>query len=523
MPRHKQPDSLIQLALKSIADFVWHMGQQLIELAVVSEYYGRESFFHSINPSTYSRHGVPESSRHLFLPQAYNYNWDALHQFLQPGLPQALANKVASYILDTLTRLLMENEYHYYNVEMVNHDTGVGAIEMLISAAIYPRMFELVLHHRPEYLCYMLCKQLHRLTELKVLKIRAIPTKSIKIAIRDLVGSSVGSLRKLVVFVYDKNCTDSILEVMSQNCMQLENLNVMFSKKVTVQSVDSIKKFQNLKVLNIWGTFITKYSCSQLLDALTKLEYFSSDQEDSVQGVTKHTLGLKSLITTSLKSVHLLVNLCPHLTQLTLYAVHCNLIQLTALTSLHELTISNCDFSVIETFLLSRGEQLILLNLQEVSSVNMKSITYCTHLKTLHLSVCKYTTDRNMPFGDLSSLHYKNVEHLNIRGYHFSNFDILMSAYTKLKTLNLCQVPVLGNEVIVNAVTAGKWKYLEILSFNDCGHVEIETLKYLVNSCCNLRKIIYKGIRNPWRGELLGLYILEQHLKQNNLDIEIVS
>jgi hypothetical protein len=124
-----------------------------------------------------------------------------------------------------------------------------------------------------------------------------------------------------------------------------------------------------------------------------------------------------------------------------------------------------------------------------------------------------------MPSGVLSSLHYENLEHLTIRGYYWRNVDILISTYTKLKTLNLLQVPVLRSEVIVDAITAGKWKHLEVVSFNECGHVEIETLKFLINSCCNLRKLMCNGIENAGRCELLDL---EQHLKESNFDIEMV-
>jgi hypothetical protein len=411
-----------------------------------------------------------------------------------------------------------ENIYLCFTDEITEHHTVLDVIEMLVVAAIHPHMHELVLCHYPDYLCLALCRQLYRLTELKVLKIHAIPNKGIKLAVRDLVGCSADSLKNLVVFIYENNCTDSILEVLSQNCKQLEHLGVMFSKKVTDQSVDSIKKFQNLKILNIWGTFITKQSCTQLLDRLLKLEDFVSDHKDSLHDVTKRTLGLKSFITTNLESPHQLVSLCPHLTHLTLHAVHCTLGPLSALTGLQKLVISNCDFSVIETLILSNGEQLISLKLQEVSAVNMTFITYCTQLKTLQLSVCSYA-DRNMCFDVLSSLHYKNLEHLTIRGYYLRNFDILISTYTKLKTLNLLQVPVLRSEVIVDAVTAGKWKQLEVVSFNECGHVKIETLKFLINSCCNLRKIICKETDNARRCELLDL---EQHLKENNFDIEMV-
>ena len=523
MPRYRQPNSLTQLALRSVADFVWHIGQQLLGMAVcTATQKSGKNFLYCRDLSTNSLHAVRESSQHSSLQEISNYNWEALQQFLQPGLPQTLASKVASYLMDTLSNLMKECEHLCHSAEVIANDGVVGIIEMLVLVVVHPRMSELVLHRCPDHLCLALCKHLHTLTELKVLKLHAIPTKSIKLAVRDLVRSSISSLRNLVMFIYDKNCTDNILEVMSSNCLCLEYLSVMFSKKVTDQSVDSIKQFQNLKTLNIWGTFITQHSCSQLLDMLLKLENFVSDQEDVFQGVTKCTLGLKSLITTNLTSPQLLVTVCPHLTQLTLHGVHCSLNQLTVLTSLQELAISNCDFSVIETFLCSRGEQLMLLKLKEVSAVNIKFFTYCAQLKTLHLSVCSYVTDRDMPFGDLSSLHYKNLRHLTIRGYNLRNFDILLSAYPKLTTLNLLQVPVLRNKVIVDAVTAGKWQQLEVVTFCECGCVEVETLKLLVHSCCNLRKIVYLVTEDLARSELQELFMLEQNLKQNNFDIEMV-
>ncbi|PNF41194.1 hypothetical protein B7P43_G01456 [Cryptotermes secundus] len=514
MPHCRQPDHLTQLALRSIGDFMRQTGQKLIERAVCVDL--QKDFTQHGSPSTDSHNSVSECSQHSILPHVCNC--EVLQQFLQPGLPQVLANKVASCLLDALTYLMKENMYFCSTDEITEHHTILDVIDMLVVAAIHPRMHELVLYCYPDYLCLALCRQLHRLTELKILKIHAVPNKGIKLAVRDLVGHSADFLKNLVVFIYENNCTDSILAVLSKNCKQLEHLGIMFSKKVTDQSVDSIIKFQNLKILNIWGTFITKQSCTQLLDMLLKLEDFVSDHKDSLQDVTQCTLGLKSFTTTNLESPHQLVSLCPHLTQLTLHAVHCTLAPLTALTSLQKLEISNCDFSVIETFILSNGEQLTSLKLQEVSAVNMTFITYCTQLKTLQLSVCSYG-DRNIPFDALSALHYKNLEHLTIRGYSLRNFDILISAYTKLKTLDLLQVPVLRSEVVVDAVTAGKWKQLEVMSFNECGHVEIETLKFLINSCCNLRKIIWKETDNAGRCELLHL---EQYLKENNFDIEMV-
>jgi hypothetical protein len=517
MPRRRQPEHLTQLSLRSVGDFVQQTGQKLIERAVCenSQHSERKDFVYYGGPSTDSPHSVSECSQCSLSPQMRKC--DVLQRFLQPGLPQTLANKVTSHLLDALTYVMKENVHFCVTDEITECHTLLDVIEMLVVAAVDPRVFELVLSHYPDCLCLALCRQLHRLTELKILKIHAIHDKGIKLEVRDHVGSGATSLKNLIVFIYENNCTDSVLEAMSQNCTQLEHLGVMFSKKVTDQGVDSIKKFQNLKILNIWGTFITKQSCTQLLNVLLNLEDFVSDHKDCVHGVTKRTLRLKSFTTTNLESPHQLVRLCPRLTQLTLHAVQCTLAPLAALVSLKELVISNCDFSVIETFILSNGEQLISLKLQEVSAVNITLITYCTQLKTLQLSVCSYA-DRNKPVDVPSSLHYESLEHLTVRGYYLRDFNILISLYTRLKTLNLLRVPVFRSEIIIDAVTTGKWKRLEAVSFNECGHVQIEALKLLINSCYNLKKIMCSEIETAGGSELP---LLEQYLKENNLDIEM--
>jgi hypothetical protein len=513
MPRRRQPDRLTQLSLRSVGDFVRQTGQKLIERAVCADSQNSERKGGGL--STDSPHSVSECSQRSVSPQIHNC--DVLQRFLQPGLPQTLANKVTSHLLNALTYLIKENIHLCVTDEITESPIILDVMEMLVVAAVDPHIFELVLSHYPDCLCLALCRQLHRLTELKILKIHGIHDKGVKLALRDQVGSRATLLKNLIVFIYENNCTDSILEAMSQTCTQLEHLDVMFSKKVTDQGVDSIKKFQNLKILNIWGTFITKQSCTQLLNVLLNLEVFVSDHKDSVHGVTKRTLGLKSFTTTNLESPHQLVRLCPHLAQLTLHSVQCTLAPLTALMSLQELIISNCDFSVIETFILSNGEQLISLKLQEVSAVNITLFTYCTQLKTLQLSVCSYA-DRNIPFDVLSSLHYERLEHLTIRGYYLRDLNIFISLYTRLKTLNLLQVPLFRSEVIIDAVTTGKWKCLEAVSFNQCGHVQIEALKLLINSCYNLKKIMCREIETAGRSELLDL---KKYLKENNFDIEM--
>jgi hypothetical protein len=514
MLRHRQPESLTELALRSIADFVYQMGQHCIKAPgyAVSENPEGRSFG---NLSTDSFHDIEETSQHSFSSQVHYYNWNALQQFLQPGLPRILASKVSSYVLDALTHLINENECFCHDAVMIDHDPSIDFIDMLVLKVVQPHMSELVLSHYPDYLCLVLCKQLHRLSELKVLKIHAIPTKSIKLTVRDVVGSNIRSLRNLIVFSYAKHCTDSILRVLSDHCWQLEHLNVMFSKKVTNQSVESLKKFQNLKTLNIWGTSINRPYSYQLLDVLLKLEDFSSDQEFMLAGVTEHPLVLKSLRTTSFINLRDLTMSCLYLTRLTLYVVKCDLTCLAELTTLRELTVGTCTFSVIKTYLKLAGGQLTLLKLKEVYAVDMEFITYCTQLKTLRVSVCKFISHS----GDLSSLHYKNLEHLTIRDsfVFLNNHEILLSAYTKLRTLKLLQHPVLRNEVIVDAITAGNWSQMEVVCFNEC--VEVEMLEYIVNNCYNLRKVIYKIAEDPDSPELQRL---EQYVKQNNLDIEMV-
>lgn len=116
-------------------------GQKLIERAVCVDL--QKDFTQHGSPSTDSHNSVSECSQHSILPHVCNC--EVLQQFLQPGLPQVLANKVASCLLDALTYLMKENMYFCFTDEITEHHTILDVIDMLVVAAIHPRMHELVL------------------------------------------------------------------------------------------------------------------------------------------------------------------------------------------------------------------------------------------------------------------------------------------------------------------------------------------------------------------------------------------
>ncbi|KAJ9574741.1 hypothetical protein L9F63_008111 [Diploptera punctata] len=480
MPQHKQPYCLEQLALKSLTDFMLKFGCHVIEMA----------------------HKPVEEEI-----------WTSVRDFLHPGLPYSLANKLSTNLLDIIPKLEIEAESYLYS----EVDTGrhMDVVKKFIEISLEPCLLELKLTDCSDFVCEILCGQLHRLTNLETLYIKAIHSKNRKITIRKILQENIVRLKHLKTFTCEKICTDEIIQVLAENCKQLEHLNIIFSKHVTVQSASAISRLQNLKHLNIWGTFFDIEACCFLLNVLSNLETFISDQDKVVGNVT-NVLKVKSLMTIC-ESPDVLVNVCPHLADVTLHFVDCNLSKLALLPHLLKFSVSNCNFDDIEGILITKASKLMYLKLSEVRHVNLKIINSCENLLSLEMLQCSYQPQ----IAVVDSIHFQNLKNLTIWEFFSNELEALISAYSRLKVINLRKVPIINDSILLSLVTKNK-ETLTDLSLKSCAYLNINTLKFVIDICDNLNRIVYRNEDSEF-DELSDLYILKLYIDQNNLNVELTT
>ena len=483
MPKYKQPLSLKELTLKSLKNFVLEFGCYLME----------------------QLHEHEEGDI-----------WQSLTNFLHPGLPYSLANQLTENLLGIVPILEKKAEGSMYSPHHSKDSIGMylNVVERLVKVAIQPHLLELNLCDCSEFVCEVLCRNLYRLSNLESLEVKAIYSKGRKMAIRKIMKQNICFLKKLKTFKCENICTDEIIEVVAENCRQLENLNVKFSKHVTVQSTRAICMLQNLKCLNIWGTFIDKEACGVLLNQLKDLETFISDQDKIITNVTG-ALKMKKLMTIC-EPPDLVVSMCPQLTDITLHFVECNLSILTSLPNLKKFSVSNCNFDDIQTILESKSSQLFFLKLSEVRGVNLKIVNSCENLKSLQLLQCSYQPE----ISDFNNIHFKNLENLTIWEFYSPILQHIFSAYVSLKTVNLGKVPVLKDNIVYSLASKNKETLIEV-TFKSCANLHIDTLKFLVDSCDNLHRLVYKNEDSEF-DHLSDLYILKVYIEHKNLDVELV-
>jgi hypothetical protein len=279
---------------------------------------------------------------------------------------------------------------------------------------------------------------------------------------------------------------------------------------------------KNLKVINVWSTSLTADGYTKLLIGLphlSKLAWFDLNSQVLARMKTS-PLSLQNYEASRVSADQLIimVQMCPHLTQVSFHKVEADLSVLGTLKHLREIKITQCNAvnSNLKGLLAIVGYNITSLELHEMGDVDLLMIgVLCINLKRMGL-ICEFQSSDSSFFGIKAPL-FKELEDLRF-GSKYS--ECLFFNCTNIRKLEISRCDNLNDDVFAELLRRNPLKQLQLLSICHSGRLSMNTVYLLLNSCDKLRML--EGL-DSW-GDITKSQVMElcTEMKRQNMDIEIL-
>ena len=450
-----KPDTLENLAMQAIED---HVSQLCVQLMLSA---------------------VPERKK---LRNAQE-KCERLKCMLHYTLPSIIANKITAKLLkcvdnlyDEIRSLIKESWFQDIIYEVLNAIVHPGVTRLELGAE---PMHSFDYRYELNFIVLYLFNKLCTMNDLKVIRIanqycHGMWTKKVRLS------------ENLEEFTSICNCSDALLEALTESCSKLKRLHVSWSPDVTDISVKSILKLRHLEELSVMG----KISQNGHTDLLTGLaENRVPDSKDnrtcSSQLLSYGCYNISTL------HVSILVKHFPNIVELKLLCSSgCDFTAIKGLKFLQGLWLSNIKFGEIRQLLQAVGDQLLYLHLIYAEALDLKFIgSHCPSLKCLHL----IAYDESDPSPD-DYVHpvlpgFQSVEclHLNFPDTSWPRFFLLQCIYVRKLVIYLRNN--INCHLLELALQQATLAHLEEVYWSPTCPYANSIAKLLLEKCPNLRVV----------------------------------
>ncbi|XP_067015418.1 F-box/LRR-repeat protein fbxl-1 [Anabrus simplex] len=438
--------------------------------------------------------------------------WNSLYEFLYASLPWCFRDKVACQILRSVSRACGEANLKECSTAMVK----------LIEVACRLNLRVVDFSAWPIFVQNVLLENVHRLDQMEILN----------------------TGREYSIF-YIGNKVEQLLKVVGDNCPKLEHLEVHYC--VSEKSVRPLLQCRHLRVLVLRSINIDVAACHQLLTGLQHLETveivtpkYESNVVKALKAIHRSNGQLPSLRSLTIhiaKQKHLKVvhAACPRLEKLGLIlsssyktdSVPFKPVAITDLSLQFSCKVYNSS-KKFRKLLGAIGLNLSSLNLDCVThcSVNLLELSHlCPNLRRMTL-VCY----RCMDVPRTATL-FRHLEHLDIdqKDYNTLFLEPILRSCPNITSLavrfgqfthcfyNVERI-VISDTIISNILRVNSLACLEEFVVRGESRLTVETVRMLMESCPNLRKLI---INDVWHMSQEELTSFKQQLQENNLDLGV--
>ena len=374
-------------------------------------------------------------------------------------------------------------------------------------------------------------------------------------------------------------CSDSVLENIAKNCLNLSDLNIEGCSQITDNGIEALlsatdNSVQPLKIayLNVSSTSVTTESLWILLNRLPFLlslsfarikenashTIFMRDKSDLLQ--LQHLDMLGTVI--GFMQLKLLVESCPNLIKLKLtipsftnshdeiFSESLKHLSKLKLFQLHTENIPEFEpaphpFKITESLLNQLGGQLESIDLTGEIEVKVSDIRlHCNSLKQLVLSSCQLvqpfiTSITMLPrenceantacniamFSDFSSLpleyiHLEKIEFQNILPHQMQELlYLLLASHPNLRQLSLKSVPIEQGS-LMKILCSSSGAQLEKLVLSCYDNITGKTIGMIEESCPNLQHL---ELWHCWVITWSDIWQSNSRLKRNGRKLEVVA
>ncbi|XP_065164566.1 uncharacterized protein [Atheta coriaria] len=461
---------------------------------------------------------------------------DRISTILATHVPLYLYDGMALEVLEAVKQLIertKKNYYMYFNTAtfMTEMYVAVGLTEVVLD----PHLKQISFSCWPKIMRYVLYKNLFKLTGLEVLNLGSCTNGSSDYEPYIIQGISQMSHLRLLCLCFD--CTDNIIQVLSESCPNLQILDVTSSRSVTDRSIPHLLKCTQLYDLNLHRTSVSVEGLGQLLLGLYRLQDIGRcDDFGAVLSYINSKypkigpIGLRKIHTRDLTTdqLRMLVDTCPNLENVSLFhdEQFSNLQVLAHLDHLKMLKLLSCDFygDYARQLLEVRGCNITSLHLEHVEQIDLKAIMdisqYCPRLKNLVLYNCDLTDQaagysrsfKVKPFQCLERLFW-------VVDCALVHLEFVLMHCTNIKYIHLGSSTGICHSSIVKIMGFNPMRELEELRILYSTDMSTNTVELLLANCTNLRVI--SELEN-WQGISIDeLEIFRKFIHSNNYDLDI--
>lgn len=327
----------------------------------------------------------------------------------------------------------------------------------------------------------------------------------------DMEGAIISSLKELhflkSLFInYD--CTDNILKCIAQNCTLIEKLDVSCSKCITNDSIDILAKLDNLKIVQLYRTFVSLDGYVSLLlfckqvedigrydDIGRVLEYIDMTYPDDMQ------FQLKTFVSryATGDQLQLTVQMCPFIRSMTVFhnTLQSDLMVLVGLKDLLELKLLSCEFYAdqIKQVLQVKGCNLAHLHLEHVDQIDLNALMYisqmCPCLESLTLYNCTLIQHTSLYTKKLEISPFKNLKRLTlVSNCTDEQLLFLMTNCLNIEFIHFGTAVQLTDDFIVKILDKNPLVYLKELRIMQTDTLTMLSIDSLIQSCMSLQILV---------------------------------
>jgi hypothetical protein len=440
------PPSLQTLSLQVISKKITTRGLQLIQLALSHDHVENVQHVHSRGrkrkrtkpPHSECRRNAAISDEVMSTVETV---CKQVKDFLLTNIPSLCADDVAREIIKQFT----DERYQIFHCSHCTHADYV--FRKFIAAILNSNVRNLDLSRTSIYIAHCVTSELQAAPNLKVFKFikhdeynithypvkycRVLPISNFfkmrKLEFSffffwkpsfDVQYTSLADLKYLEDLTLQRVCTNDILENLSHKCSQIKSLDISGSWKVDRNSIESIKRFKHLKMLDISLTNLTA------LDHRTILKCFSNSGD--------HPLEFYGCTVMECDFFSKLMEFCPSIRGLSIHLIDVEPVPSKArFQNMSFLRIYSCITDMNLGHLVKCAPHLEELEVKGAILDFKHIMDNCPSLKRLSI------TTRRLNSNVTTHTAFSSIQHLNLRIRTFLDSAQLIAKCKNLRTLEL--------------------------------------------------------------------------------------
>ncbi|XP_077293807.1 uncharacterized protein LOC143916541 [Arctopsyche grandis] len=517
MPKIKQPDTLENMALVGVADWIAKIGETVMPCI--------EEIAKNDNTSAKK---ILASKVHV------------LRSLIEYNLPWMLFDRFADEVFRSISELLERTKQSQgFRGSMSKFISKMNVAVTLTEVLLTKNLTKLHLDGIPKMLRHVFYVKFSMLKGLEHLNLGSLSGGWKTADMEPTIILGIKSLHNLKSLTINYDCTDNILEAICLNCPFLESLDLSSSKSITNQSVSYIIKCNSLKQIQLNRTGVTLEGFTKILLNCPKLE--DMGRYDELGRVLEYIdlinseagpFNIRKYVSRYVTSNHLqlLVQLCPLLYSISLFhnSLLSDLMILIGLGELSELKLMSCDFfgDQVKQVLEVKGCNLVHLHLEHVDQLDLNALMYisqfCPTLESLTFYNCVLIQHTSLftrkvnwyPFHSLHRLSYVcegNDEHL----------EFVLSNAVNIRYVHLGSTVKTSDSLFDRILDKNPFLFLEQLRILKSEELTMLTVNRLMNGCGRLHTLTELECWSKITED--DLETIRNHIKHNNLNLDITS